>query len=106
MIMQQIITQVKIAQWLKLLTSIHFVYGREFESQTGKKIFFFFFFLFFFFFFFLLLLLACFIFLFVFFQIRCARFAWSSNFSGFSVSSNKIVLPKMHAVNSLSIRLS
>ena len=66
MIMQQIITQVKIAQWLKLLTSIHFVYGREFESQTGKKIFFFFFFLFFFFFFFfvvvvgLLYFLVCF----------------------------------------------
>ena len=42
--MQQIITEVKIAQWLKLLTSIHFVYGREFESQTGIFIFLFYFF--------------------------------------------------------------
>ena len=69
MIMQEVITQVKIAQWLKLLTLIHFVYGREFESQTSI------FFSFFFFFFFLVVVVGLLYFLVCFFQIRCARLA-------------------------------
>ena len=73
---------------VKLLTSTRFVYGHEFDSQTG-----------------IFFLLTCFILL-LFSLIRCARFAWSSNFSGFSEELQFLLYTKCHAVNSLSIRLS